>query len=617
LTEPTLPISDAAAEARAAAEAAAAAAAAERPSLHPLHALFHPGTVRARCAALLSAVERDLSPHFRVDRERLDAVADRVAALTRQRFPDLKVPLHSRWRHFDAGGVERTAELDRALAGRDPLEAARARFDLTVISVLLDAGAGPRWSYIDGPAPAAGSQRPLHQRDGDELLALLDAAAPKRKPSAAAAAANAVDGAARAEDAAGDARAADAPPEGTAESAPGVAAEIQTPVPETPAAAPEMEGASESPAALPDSARSREPAESPAPSSTAQPAAEASAEAAPPALQDGDGDGRHDGPAPATPDSSPAATAAATPEAGPEAPPGATLARSEGLAVASLRAFMAGAFSGNRRDPLRVDASTLQLLDVAALRALFQVTPLNPLDGLDGRAELMRRLGEVLATEAAGQPVAARPALIFDRLTDHGQRRSVSAAELLAALLRTLAPIWPSGQRVQSLPAGDVWPHRWAGDRCDPQARATGRDATTLGWLPLHKLSQWLAYSLVEPLAAAGVEVTGLDELTALAEYRNGGLLIDAGVIVPRNPNALGRNWKPGDEFVVEWRALTVALIDELAPRIRARLGPGAEGLSLGSLLEGGTWAAGRAIAQELRDDGRPPLRIEGEGTLF
>jgi hypothetical protein len=162
-----------------------------------------------------------------------------------------------------------------------------------------------------------------------------------------------------------------------------------------------------------------------------------------------------------------------------------------------------------------------------------------------------------------------------------------------------------------------VWPHRWAGDTCDPAARATGRDPTTLGWLPLHKLSQWLAYSLVEPLAAAGVEVTGLDALTALAEYRNGGLLIDAGVIVPRNPAALSRSWKPGDEFIVEWRALTVALIDELAPRIRARLGPDAAGLSLGCLLEGGTWAAGRAIAQELREDGRPPRRIEGEGTLF
>ena len=68
---------------------------------------------------------------------------------------------------------------------------------------------------------------------------------------------------------------------------------------------------------------------------------------------------------------------------------------------------------------------------------------------------------------------------------------------------------------------------------------------------------------------------------------------------------------------MVEWRALTVALIDRLAERIRARLGLSAEHLPLAKILEGGTWAAGRKIARELRPGGGPPLQLVSDGTLF
>jgi hypothetical protein len=144
----------------------------------------------------------------------------------------------------------------------------------------------------------------------------------------------------------------------------------------------------------------------------------------------------------------------------------------------------------------------------------------------------------------------------------------------------------------------------------------SGSHGTTDGWVPFHKLSQWLGYSLLEPLGWAGMKLVGLDALTGLPEYRNGGLLIDAGVIVPRDPRSLQRRWTPGDEFIVEWRALTVSLLDELAPRVRSRLGRTAEEMPLACVLEGGTWAAGRAIAQELRV-GAPPLLIDSDGTLF
>jgi hypothetical protein len=419
-------------------------------SRHPLAALRDPGTIRLRCQAVLRSVEDGVSPFFTLQRGALDAVAERVARLTLQRFPDLVIPYHSRWRHFEAGGVDRRAELDALLAGQDAAARARVHFDLTVVSVLLDAGAGPQWRYTE------------------------------RQPGG--------------------------------------------------------------------------PAE------------------------------------------------------------GHSYSRSEGLGVASFRAFTEGLFSADPSDPLRVDASVLQRLDASVLARVFQAGASNPMVGLEGRAALLARLGAVLQAEAGTAPAASagRPAMFFDRLTDGGQARSVSASAVLAELLNVLAPIWTSGSRVQGLPGGDVWPHPWAG-----AATPGGNDGTTSGWVPFHKLSQWLSYSLLEPLQWAGVQVTGLDALTGLPEYRNGGLLLDGGVLQLRDPRLAGRAWKPSDLLVVEWRACTVALLDEVAARVRTRLGRSAEELPLACVLEGGTWAAGREIAAELRADGAPPLRLESDGTVF
>ncbi len=69
-----------------------------------------------------------------------------------------------------------------------------------------------------------------------------------------------------------------------------------------------------------------------------------------------------------------------------------------------------------------------------------------------------------------------------------------------------------------------------------------------------------------------------------------------------------------GSELVVEWRALTVALLDELAPRVRTYFG--VPTLPLACILEGGTWAAGRELATELRG-GNAPLSIASDGTVF
>jgi hypothetical protein len=286
-----------------------------------------------------------------------------------------------------------------------------------------------------------------------------------------------------------------------------------------------------------------------------------------------------------------------------EAESGQRYTRSEGLAVATFRAFMRGAFSARRDDPLRVDASALAAMDAATLGRLFQAGTANQLLGLDGRAALLRRLGSALTNQRDAFGDTARPGALFDTLTRLGTRHAIAASTLLEALLDGLGSIWLSGSALDGVPLGDVWRH--------PNAGGSGPSA---GWVPLHKLSQWLAYSLFEPFEWAGIKVTDRDQLTALPEYRNGGLLLDAGVLQLVAVADSARTWEVSSELVVEWRALTVALIDELAPRIRARLGVPA--LPLACILEGGTWAAGRELAAELRA-GNPPLSIDSDGTVF
>jgi hypothetical protein len=115
----------------------------------------------------------------------------------------------------------------------------------------------------------------------------------------------------------------------------------------------------------------------------------------------------------------------------------------------------------------------------------------------------------------------------------------------------------------------------------------------------------------------AGVPVEGLEKLTGLPEYRNGGLFVDGGVLVPRDPSVVHRAHAPGSPLVVAWRALTVALLDRVGLAVREALGKSAAEFPLAKVLEGGTWAAGRRMAAEKRPGGGPPLAIESDGTVF
>jgi hypothetical protein len=383
--------------------------------------LLTPRAVREQATAMLALAEAGKLASFAIDADRLDDVVARVLATIRANYPDLgRIPPHSRWRHFDVGGIDRTGQLEARLAGLPAELALRARVDLVVTSVLLDAGAGPTWRFRESES-------------------------------------------------------------------------------------------------------------------------------------------------------------------------GMAFGRSEGLAVASFQMFMAGGFSSDPEAPLRADAAGLEAVTEASLARFFQVTDDNPMVGLAGRVALLQRLGGVMHLSPH----------LADLLREKAVGGLLPAADILAAVLAVLGPIWPGRQTIDGVNLGDTWPH--------PQ----------LGLVPLHKLSQWLTYSLIEPLEATSITVVTLDALTGLAEYRNGGLFLDAGLLVPKAPDLLIATHDVGAPPVVEWRALTVALLDRVAGELRRRLGLDATTLPLVKVLEGGTWRAGRAIAAERRSDGGPPLRVRSDGTVF
>jgi hypothetical protein len=394
--------------------------------------------VRERAHRMLAIGLEDRLPSFRMDLDRMDDVVELVLETTRNAYPSLGVPFHSRWRHFFVYGMDRWADIAGLFDWPNRAAFARAEFDLAIVSVFLDAGAGPSWRYRDAKT-------------------------------------------------------------------------------------------------------------------------------------------------------------------------GLKIGRSEGLGLASLGMFVGGAFSTAPHE-LRADADKLANLNVVELARGMQVGDDNPLVGLDGRADLLRRLGQLVASkpEIFGSHDTPRPGGLYDRLAALADGGRLPASTILAELLQQLGPIWPSRLTLGGVALGDCWRH----------PAMTTADATS-GLVPLHKLSQWLAYSLIEPLQRSGIEVTDIDGLTGLAEYRNGGLFVDTGVLAFRDAADAEREYEVSSSLVVEWRALTVALLDRVADGVRQRLGLDATSMPLAKILEGGTWAAGRRLARERRADASPPVKVISDGTVF
>jgi len=120
------------------------------PDFEAAQSLLSAAAVRERANRMLEHGLAGRLQHFTVDLARLDACADEVVTTIRQAYPDLSIPFHARWRHFAAGGIGRWGAVMQGAPWEDAGAMARAAFDLAIVSVLLDAGAGAEWRYEEG-----------------------------------------------------------------------------------------------------------------------------------------------------------------------------------------------------------------------------------------------------------------------------------------------------------------------------------------------------------------------------------------------------------------------------------------------------------------------------------
>ncbi|KAJ1564126.1 hypothetical protein HK096_009494, partial [Nowakowskiella sp. JEL0078] len=295
-------------------------------------------------------------------------------------------------------------------------------------------------------------------------------------------------------------------------------------------------------------------------------------------------------------------------------------ARSEGLALASLDWFSKGGFSssGNK---FQADAAGLKSVSVESLEAAFLVSVSNPLVGVEGRTSLLNRLGAVCAKYTLYFGKEGRPGCVVDYLIAHsntirvGDSWVIQIETLWEVVMEAFSEVWPPTRtKLNGVSLGDVWPCE-AMREISEELSEPGKSAGPL--VAFHKLSQWLTYSLMEPMALIGIKFKGVDKMTGLAEYRNGGLFVDFGVLKLKDTNK-GEvpKFHVHDEAVVEWRALTIALLDIVAERVRDKLGMNVEELPLAKVLEAGTWKAGREIAKKIRPLTKgPPIEIISDGT--
>src|SRR5262245_33189267 len=123
-------------------------------SQSPVEVLLSAAAVRERAHEMLALALDGTVEGWYVELDRLDDAVALTAAVTRERFPDFRIPFHARNRHFVASAPKLPDAGDAAAR-------ARAAFDLVIVSVLLDAGAGAQWQYRD-----AGSGLTLARSEG-------------------------------------------------------------------------------------------------------------------------------------------------------------------------------------------------------------------------------------------------------------------------------------------------------------------------------------------------------------------------------------------------------------------------------------------------------------------
>ncbi|KAI8372566.1 hypothetical protein EDC96DRAFT_499815 [Choanephora cucurbitarum] len=302
--------------------------------------------------------------------------------------------------------------------------------------------------------------------------------------------------------------------------------------------------------------------------------------------------------------------------------------RKDGIAIAILDLFVSGFFSSDPTQPHRVDSDALSRMTLESLSNGLQFTETNSFAGVKERHEVLQHLGFILQNrkDYFGRDTQ-RPGNLMDYLLNHPttiktKKGPLISIETLWPAVQEMGEIWASEENLGGTPGlGDVWP-----------CAAISNDENT-NLVSFHKLSQWIVFSIIEPMdKLLGATIEGTDLLTPLPDYCNGGFLIDFGFLtlkpadyergirnyhanslLPYQPKVeVAPMFDMSDPVVTEWRALTVAYLDLIAERVRQSFRLSKKSLSLSQLIQGGTWSAGRELAEISRPNTHePPIVIK------
>ena len=242
---------------------------------------------------------------------------------------------------------------------------------------------------------------------------------------------------------------------------------------------------------------------------------------------------------------------------------------------------------------------------------------------LEGRTEMLVRLAGALNDKPEYFGDNGRPGNMIDHLLSHPSTQAssmliVPLPVLWNVLMNGLAPIWPTSRTaINGVSLGDAWPCQSMPQQgASSKVSAFPNSSNAAAWesiLPFHKLTQWLTYSLMQPMQSLlKMHFAGTELLTGLPEYRNGGLFVDMGVLNLkkddlerglqnyndwcRRTNTKGVEvapmFEPSDDVIVEWRGVTVGFLDRLCVEVNRALKKelGGNELTLAQLLEAGSW---------------------------
>ncbi|MBO0345675.1 DUF1688 family protein [Roseibium sp. CAU 1637] len=280
----------------------------------------------------------------------------------------------------------------------------------------------------------------------------------------------------------------------------------------------------------------------------------------------------------------------------------------KGLAIAALTLMSRGYFSADPARSFQVNAEALLALSEEELGPALQMEGDDHSQALQCMTGHLQRFGEVvgLRSDLFSQKGALRPGHGVLKVWQEADRMAVDTGMLFKTLFNGLAPLWTGGAERGDLILADAWEDFPADDVEPAPSRILSFQAPLVS----------IAYSLLEPLAWAGIEMENLEVLPPIADFDHVALLIGAGVLELEASDAeLGEAEAQATGLAL--RALSLAAVDGLAEELRRIFLADGAMLPMTVVIATGTRPAARAAALENSDLKRQLASFLSPGGVF